>query len=250
MGNETSRLQDVRMEELETTIMKNAEEIRSYSTSFVNMKNDVARQMEEMRTELTELQDRQREQKLHQDTVDHQVENLALDIRRMKDRIEGLQKKFQQLSKDHENSKSLQPSLITEALSQETEKWNFNNNDLNRKYAEMRSYFTDLIESCKNNNSDIEDLSEKFKKLQAHDSGVIMPCRCPNSNGSVTFLGAEVSTEDLTGHRIPSEKSCYDANLIKIKRAIKVMKEQIKVDEELSTAEKTNEQVVECDRVI
>jgi len=242
MGNEASRLRDARMEELEATINKNAEELRRFSTSFGNMKDDAARQMEGLRKELVELQDRQTEQKSHQDHVDRQVDQLAFDIRRIKDSIKVLQEKFQQLSQSHEKSKTLPSALISEALHKETEKWNFNNNELNRKYTEMRSYFTELIDSCKNNNSDIEELSEKFKKLQAHDSGVIMPCRCLNS---VTFLGAEVSAENLTDLKNPSEKSCYDANLVKIKRAIKVMKEQIKVDEEFSKDGKRNEEVSE-----
>lgn len=244
MGNEASRARDARIEELDITVAKNAEEISSLTESFERVKETSARAMDDLRGELEELQDGQRELKSDQANFDHQVGNLSIDVKSLVGKLEQLQEKFERLSQDHERSMNLQPKLIHESIAKEADRLKFSSDDLNRKYTEMKSYFTELIDSCKNNNDEIEELAEKFAKLQSNDSGVIMPCRCRDSNYNSNLYSTESSPETLIDHDTPS---CYDANLIKIKRAIRVMKEQIRVDEDFDKTDSSNDSTGKVD---
>ena len=236
MGNNaTKRLREARIEELESTIAKNAEDLRTLSMNYEDMEIKSARQIQAMHEELVDLQNTQSNHKEKLADLDYQVEKLDVDMNDIMGKVEELHLKFKGLLKDHEESKKLLPGRITGQISKELIKWNYTSSELERKYTEMRSYFTELIENCHNNNANIEDLSEKVHHLEANDSGIVLPCRCPNES-NISHREA-LSADDIDISFTSSEKSCYDVNLVKINKAIKVMKEQIKVDEEFSKAD-------------
>merc|ERR1739841_90412 len=149
MGNQAS-LTESRVTKVEETVTANLKDIEQITADIQQLKETIPNELLELRGKLQTLQDVHAEQKMHRLNINEQMNSLGLKVQNVAGTVDELHEHMENLSRDQEKSKEMTTGVIDDIVTNEKESWQFKVTYISKKYEEMRTFFHELTENCKN----------------------------------------------------------------------------------------------------